>query len=47
MPTDRSTTAAAPATSNTGQLALYWLAVGLPLAWGIWQTLLKALALFR
>jgi hypothetical protein len=35
------------ATPNTGQLALYWLAVGLPLAWGIWQTLLKALALFR
>jgi len=27
-------------------LALAWLAVGLPLAWGVVQTLKKALALF-
>ncbi len=43
-PQPMTDTQAAP---NTGQLALYWLAVGLPLAWGIWQTLLKALALFH
>jgi MFS family permease len=28
-------------------VALAWLAVGLPLAWGIWTTLTKALPLFR
>jgi hypothetical protein len=28
-------------------LALAWVAVGLPLAWGIAQTIMKALALFR
>jgi hypothetical protein len=26
---------------------LPWLAVGLPLAWGFWQTVIKAGALFR
>ena len=28
-------------------LALAWLAVGLPLAWGVAQTLMKSLALFN
>jgi hypothetical protein len=28
-------------------LALAWLAVGLPLAWGVWQTIIKSMALFR
>jgi hypothetical protein len=28
-------------------VALAWLAVGVPLAWGVSQTLIKALALFR
>jgi hypothetical protein len=28
-------------------VALAWLAVGIPLAWGVSQTLIKALALFR
>jgi hypothetical protein len=28
-------------------LALAWTAVGLPLAWGVAQTIVKALALFR
>ena len=27
--------------------ALAWLAVGLPLAWGVWQTLSKALVIFK
>jgi hypothetical protein len=28
-------------------VALAWLAVGIPLLWGIWTTLAKALPLFR
>jgi len=28
-------------------VAIAWLLVGIPLAWGIWNTLLKATALFR
>ena len=27
--------------------ALFWLLVGIPLAWGIWNTVEKALVLFR
>jgi hypothetical protein len=33
--------------SSTATLALAWLAVGLPLLWGVAQTITKALALFR
>ena len=33
--------------SNRVALALSWLAVGLPLAWGVAQTLMKSLALFN
>jgi MFS family permease len=33
-------------TSRT-TLCLAWLAVGIPLAWGVWMTLSKAVALFR
>jgi hypothetical protein len=29
------------------ELALAWLAVGVPLLWGVVQTLKKAMALFR
>jgi hypothetical protein len=29
------------------QLALAWLWVGIPLAWGVYQTLLNALKLFQ
>jgi len=29
------------------QLFLYWLAVGIPLAWGIWKTAIKLPALFQ
>jgi hypothetical protein len=28
-------------------VALAWLAVGVPLLWGVWNTLLKAATLFR
>jgi hypothetical protein len=28
-------------------LALAWLAVGLPLAWGVGQTVIKSMALFK
>jgi len=34
------------ASSISPALVLAWLAVGLPLAWGVWETLKKALALF-
>ncbi len=36
-------------TGNSSPLAvaLAWLAVGIPLAWGVSQTFTKALALFR
>jgi MFS family permease len=38
----------ASATSGGGlTVILAWLAVGLPLAWGVWTTLAKALPLFR
>ncbi len=33
--------------SSVGSLALAWLFVGLPLAWGVTQTFVKALALFK
>ena len=29
-----------------GKAALFWLFVGIPLAWGIWTTVVKALGLF-
>jgi hypothetical protein len=32
---------------NAAALALAWLAVGVPLLWGVVQTLKKAMALFR
>lgn len=28
-------------------VAVFWLYVGIPLAWGVWSTLQKALALFH
>ncbi len=33
--------------SNGARLLIYWLAVGIPLVWGVWNTLLKLPALFR
>ena len=32
--------------NDTLKLALAWLAVGIPLAWGVVETLKKAMALF-
>jgi len=29
------------------KLAVAWLVVGLPAAWGIWQVFVKSLALFK
>ena len=34
-------------TNNGLKLFIYWLVVGIPLAWGIWNTLLKLPALFK
>ena len=33
--------------SHRGLVLVAWLAVGIPLAWGIWNTIVKALPLFR
>lgn len=33
--------------SSPISLALAWLAVGIPLAWGVSQTIIKSLALFK
>jgi MFS family permease len=42
-----SAAAAGPAVVSPGWLvALAWLAVGVPIAWGVWMTLQKALVLF-
>jgi len=46
----RHAPAAQPAGGGAGQivaLVLSWTAVGLPLAWGVAETLNKALALFQ
>jgi hypothetical protein len=32
---------------NALKLLIYWLIVGIPLAWGIWLTVLKLPALFK
>lgn len=34
-------------TTSTATLALAWLLVGIPLLWGVYQTLIKSLALFQ
>ena len=31
---------------NGAKLLVYWLVVGIPLAWGVWKTILKLPALF-
>ena len=43
-----NSTSAAPAETGTGgSTFLAWLYVGIPLAWGVSQTFIKALALFK
>ena len=41
------TGAASPVASSPVVVALAWAAVGIPLAWGIWQTLINAAKLFH
>jgi hypothetical protein len=36
-----------PGAGHWGLVALAWTLVGVPLLWGVWNTLLKAAALFR
>ena len=36
-----------PSAISPMRLATYWLAVGLPLGWGVWKTLMKLPALFQ
>ena len=42
-----SPTPVAADTGSGGSLVLAWLFVGIPLAWGVSQTFIKALALFN
>ncbi len=41
------TTSSEKSSTPPGLLVFAWLFVGLPLAWGVWQTLIKSLALFH
>ena len=47
MPPAGSQQAASPASSQLLVLVLSWAGVGLPLAWGVLETLRKTLALFQ
>jgi hypothetical protein len=50
MNASMSSTPSARSSSRVGEavaLVLSWVAVGLPLAWGVAETLRKALALFN
>ena len=33
--------------TSVGQLLFYWMVVGVPLAWGVYNTVLKLQALFK
>ena len=46
-PQPNSTTTPVADTGTGGSVALAWLYVGIPLAWGVSQTFIKALALFK
>ena len=43
---DRTAGSGSDTPTNPLLVALAWLVVGLPLAYGLWQTLVKASALF-
>jgi hypothetical protein len=47
MPATNTTIDHSSRTRNALKLTLAWLAVGVPLLWGVVQTIGKALALFR
>ena len=40
-------TSGAAAATHPAKVALAWLGVGVPLSWGVWVTLQKAMILFR
>ncbi|WP_185816803.1 MFS transporter small subunit [Hymenobacter metallilatus] len=46
---DSNTSASSPeaTSSSTGSVVIAWLFVGIPLLWGVSQTFIKALALFK
>ena len=46
-PQSNSSTPATAEPGVGGSMVLAWLVVGLPLAWGVSQTFIKALALFK
>jgi hypothetical protein len=46
MSTAHTPGAQAPVTMSTGKLAVAWALVGVPLAYGIYQTLTRVAALF-
>ena len=46
-PTNLSDNPHAQQSTNTVQVALAWGFVGIPLAWGVFQTLLNAMKLFQ
>jgi MFS family permease len=45
MPAEAGATAAAPATGGRSTAVVLWLAVGLPILWGVWMTLRQVSAL--
>jgi len=46
-PKPNSPASAAPEETSGGSAVLAWLYVGVPLLWGVSQTFIKALALFK
>ncbi|GAA4507635.1 hypothetical protein GCM10023172_38540 [Hymenobacter ginsengisoli] len=46
-PNPNTTAPVATEASSGGSAVLAWLYVGIPLAWGVSQTFMKALALFK
>ncbi|WP_022825526.1 MFS transporter small subunit [Hymenobacter norwichensis] len=47
MSTKPTSATPAPEPTTGGSTVLAWLYVGIPLAWGVSQTFIKALALFK
>ena len=47
QPNNSAPSTAAADTGTGGSAVLAWLFVGIPLAWGVSQTFIKALALFK
>jgi hypothetical protein len=47
MPRSSDSPAENPRPSSAGLLIFAWLFVGIPLAWGVTQTIFKSMALFH